>query len=208
VRLLEEAGEAYQKVSKEAGLKRSDQKSDKVETMYRKEWMRDEAILKYGLRGRNAEKSKNSSLFVEHVLPNLIIPSCIYNIDPASHKTFAQLMLLMTRREYAQALLFPCLCTSSLAFLGSPIPFLIEESGSASAHATASATAVAKTASANAPQTAPTARSKQLAGASQTLCLWHSRVMGKGPVTFSCFSGVMSPPRSKGTSTVKLLGLS
>jgi hypothetical protein len=105
-RLPEEAGEAYQKVSKEAGLKRSDRKSDKVQTMYREEWMRDEAILKYGLRGRDAEKSKSSSLFAESIMPNLLIPSCIYNIDAVSHQTFAKLMLLLTRQPYALPLLF------------------------------------------------------------------------------------------------------
>jgi hypothetical protein len=106
VRLLEEAGEAYQKVSKEAGLKRSDRKSDKVETMYIEEYMRERAVLEWGLRGRNPEKSKNSSLFAESVVPNLLIPSCVYGLDPVFLSTFAKLLVLLTHRQYAGPLLF------------------------------------------------------------------------------------------------------
>jgi hypothetical protein len=107
LRLLEEAGEAYQKVSKESGLKRSDRKTDQVETMYREEHMRELAVLDYGMRGRDPEKgSKSSSLFAESIVPNLIIPSCIYNLNPVSRATFSKLMQRLTHQQYALPLLF------------------------------------------------------------------------------------------------------
>lgn len=74
--------------------------------MYREEWFRDEAILKYGLRGRDAEMSKSSSLFAESIVPNLLIPSCIYNIDTVSRATFSKLVLLLTKQQHALPLLF------------------------------------------------------------------------------------------------------
>jgi hypothetical protein len=80
-------------VSKESGLKRSNRKTDQVDTMYREEHMQELAVLDYGMRGRDPEKgSKSSSLFVESVVSNLIISSCIYNLDPVSQTTFSKLM--------------------------------------------------------------------------------------------------------------------
>lgn len=107
LRLLEEAGEAYQKVSKESGLKRSNRKTDQVDTMYREEHMRELAVLDYGMRGRDPKKgSKSSSLFVESVVPNLIISCCIYNLDPVSRTTFLKLMQRLMHQQYALPLLF------------------------------------------------------------------------------------------------------
>lgn len=68
--------------------------------------MRERAVLEWGMRGRDPEKNKSSSLFAETVVPNLLIPSCIYNLNPIFRTTFAKLMLLMTQREYAHPLLF------------------------------------------------------------------------------------------------------
>jgi hypothetical protein len=99
-------------VLKESGLKRSDQKSDQVETMYREEYIREQAILRDGFRGRDPEVgSKSTSLFAKSIIPNLVIPSYIYNLDPVFHTTFSKLLLRMTQQAYAQPLL--CVYLSS-----------------------------------------------------------------------------------------------
>ncbi|GAQ79805.1 hypothetical protein KFL_000380370 [Klebsormidium nitens] len=106
-KLLEEKLEAWQKVAKEAGLKRSDRKSDVVETMYREEWMRENAMLLYGLRGRNPEVAKKElSQFVEATVPNFLVHSCLYNQNPIFRQTFSQLLHILAERDYTEDLFF------------------------------------------------------------------------------------------------------
>jgi hypothetical protein len=107
---LEEKLEALQKVSKEAGAKRSDRKSNVVQTMYREEYMRENAILLYGLSAQDSGvHKKQSSLFVKAEFPNLVIHSCAFNLNPIFHKTFSQLLTILTRLRSGASLHLPAL---------------------------------------------------------------------------------------------------
>jgi hypothetical protein len=70
-------------------------------------------------------------------VPNLLIPSCIYNLNPVCRTTFGKLMRLMTQREYAQTLLLVYLPPGYHASQAQPLPAHVRIQG-ASASAIAS----------------------------------------------------------------------
>jgi hypothetical protein len=88
--VTEEALESYQKTAKTEGYNHSDRKANVIDTMIRGEQFRDWGITAYAMSRHDpsAPKRKNKR-FGETVVPNLVISSCVYNLNAVFHRVGA-----------------------------------------------------------------------------------------------------------------------